>query len=306
MRVSNHLFTRDTIARLQSSQQRVAEAQERATSGLRVRKMSDDPSDASAVLQTSGSLRALGQYRRNVQSVGARLSAEEGVLDGVTSVLMRAKELAVQESGGASNADTRAAAAAEVQQLIEQAVSLGNQTHDEEFLFGGANAAALAPFDKTQTAQSPRYVSLRGAPAAPAVPVGAREVEIATGQTMAGAHDGKTVFVDTGVLQSLHDLHAALLADDAGAIDASATALDHSFTGVQTLIGDVGARQTRVDTLLAGFDSLQATLESRQSDLREVDMEQAITELLSRQTAYQAAMAATSRVMGMSLVDYLR
>ena len=36
------------------------------------------------------------------------------------------------------------------------------------------------------------------------------------------------------------------------------------------------------------------------------DFEQAVTELVGRQTAFQAAMLATSRVMGMNLADYLR
>jgi flagellar hook-associated protein 3 FlgL len=306
MRVTNHLITRDTIARLQRSQARMAEAQDRVTSGLRIRKMSDDPSGASSVVQTSASLRALTQYRRNVESVGARLAAEDSSLDTVTGILSRAKELAVQEAGGTANGASRIAAAAEVKQLLEQAIAVGNQTFDEEYLFGGANAAALSPFDQAQTGQAPLYVSLRGAPLAPVVPTGSRPVEIASGQTMAGAHDGKTVFLDTGVFQSLHDLHAALVADDSDAIDTAATALDDAFTGVQALVGDVGARQNRVDTLLAGFDTLQLNLEDRRADLREVDMEEAITEMLNRKTAYEAAMMAASKVMGMSLMDYLR
>ena len=35
-------------------------------------------------------------------------------------------------------------------------------------------------------------------------------------------------------------------------------------------------------------------------------MEKAITEMVARQTAYQAAMLASSRVMGLSLTEYLR
>ncbi len=78
------------------------------------------------------------------------------------------------------------------------------------------------------------------------------------------------------------------------------------MNGVQALVGDVGARQNRVDSLTAGFDVLQQQLESRKADLREVDIEQAITDMLSKQSAYQAAMLAASKVMGMSLTDYLR
>jgi flagellin-like hook-associated protein FlgL len=37
-----------------------------------------------------------------------------------------------------------------------------------------------------------------------------------------------------------------------------------------------------------------------------VDQEKAITDLVTRQTAYQSAMLATSRVLGMTLTDYLK
>ena len=307
MRVTNSLITRDTIARLQQNQKRVAEAQELVTSGLRVRKMSDDPSDASSLLQTSGSLRALSQYRRNVDALGSRLDAEEGALDQITQVLTRAKELAVGQAGSAgSNAATRTATAAEVQQLLEQAVSIANGKFDEEYLFGGQNSAALPPFDAKQTGQAPRFVSLRGAPAAPLLPQGQRPIEIAAGQTMPGVHDGNSVFVQTGVLQSLYDLQQALAADNTAGIQSAQGALDSALTGIQALVGDVGARQNRVETLTAGFDALQLNLEDRKADLREVDIETAITEMLNRQTAYQAAMMAASKVMGMSLTDYLR
>jgi flagellar hook-associated protein 3 FlgL len=42
------------------------------------------------------------------------------------------------------------------------------------------------------------------------------------------------------------------------------------------------------------------------SDLQEVDLEAAMTQLVTRQTAYQSAMLATSKVLSLSLADYLR
>ena len=41
------------------------------------------------------------------------------------------------------------------------------------------------------------------------------------------------------------------------------------------------------------------------SDLRDVEVEKAMLDLVGRQTLYQAAMAATTRVLGLSLADYL-
>ena len=56
----------------------------------------------------------------------------------------------------------------------------------------------------------------------------------------------------------------------------------------------------------ANLAALDVTLTTFKSDLQEVDFERAVTELVGRQTAFQAAMLATSKVMGMNLTDYLR
>jgi hypothetical protein len=45
-------------------------------------------------MQARGSLRALEQYRRNVDSATSRADAEGGVSDRLTPTLVRAKELA--------------------------------------------------------------------------------------------------------------------------------------------------------------------------------------------------------------------
>ena len=305
MRVTNALTTRATIARLQTNQRLLAEAQERVTSGKRITRTSDDPAGATSVMQMSSSLRAVDQYRRNAEATSSRLTAEESALDQLTSLLTRSRELAAGQSGATANADTRRAAAAEVKQLLEQAVQLGNTRLGDDFLFGGANSAAVAPFDAAQGALVPRYVRL-GALATPEEPRGRRMVEVGAGNLMQDVHDGGQLLVDSGVLASLHDLHAALAANDEPGIATAMSGVDGAFADVQALIGDVGARQNQVDALLAGFETLTANLEESRAELSEVEMEQAITEMMSRQTAYQAAMLASSKVMGMSLTDYLR
>ena len=62
----------------------------------------------------------------------------------------------------------------------------------------------------------------------------------------------------------------------------------------------------RLEATRATLDALDLTITDQRATLAEVDAEQAITEMLSKQTAYQAAMIATSRVLGLSLAEYLR
>ena len=52
--------------------------------------------------------------------------------------------------------------------------------------------------------------------------------------------------------------------------------------------------------------ALANQLKTYNADLHEIDLETAMTELTGRQTAYQAAMLATSKVLGLSLTEYMR
>jgi flagellar hook-associated protein 3 FlgL len=306
MRITNALMTRNTIARLALNSAQLAAAQDRVSTGLKVQVMSDDPIAGSGIMQASGSLRGIEQYKRNVGQVGSELDAEDTALAQLTDLMTRAKELAVSQSGANASQQSRTAAAAEVAQLIAQAVTIGNTKVGTSYLFGGATSATTAPFDGGQTAQAPLYVAIPAGGTAPVPAQGMRAVEIAVGQTMQGAHDGDTVFVQTGLLQAMQDLYTGLTTNSPAAINVAQSTLDTAFGKVQALVGDVGARRNQVDTVSASLDAFKANLQTVKSNLSEVDMEQAMAEMIARQTAYQAAMLASSKVMGMSLTDYLR
>ena len=306
MRITNALVTRETITRLGLNSERLQEAQERVSSGLKLKTISDDPVAGAQVMETSSALRGITQFKRNAQSIGSELDAEDTALGSVTDLLTRAKELAISQAGATANATTRTATAAEVKQLIGQAVMVGNTKVGDAFLFGGANSSNVQPFDVNQTTQPPLYVAVPAGQTAPVAPQGGRRVEVAPGQTVGGAHDGNSAFVTTGVLSSLKALYDGLVNNDAPAIQASSTGIDGAIDAVQALVGDVGARRNQIDAVQAGLGASEANLTQVKSDLSEVDMEQAITEMVSRQTAYQAAMMASSKVMGMSLADYLK
>ena len=53
------------------------------------------------------------------------------------------------------------------------------------------------------------------------------------------------------------------------------------------------------------MEALEFNLKTLRSDLAEVDLEEALTDLVSRQTTLQAAMAAASRMLSTTLADYL-
>jgi flagellar hook-associated protein 3 FlgL len=304
MRITNNMLQRDTIATLQSQSKQLLAAQRRVTSGLRIERVSDDPAGASAAMGARRELRALTQYQRNVDLAGARLNAEEGALDALGHTLVRARELAIAAGGpgGEANYET---ILAEVRQLLGHAVALGNTRFGDEHLFGG-HQPGTAPFrvpgadDAEPPAPGSPFLSAEGAGQ------GQRETEISAGRAFLMNHDGQQVFLDSGALAALAGLADALESHSAAAIGESLGALDAAFSKVQSLLGDVGARANQLELTTANLRALEVNLQTFRSDLEEVDFERAVTELVTRQTAYQAAMAATSRVIGMTLTDYLR
>jgi len=293
MRITNHILQRAGLGHIQSNLRKIATAQQQASTGLRITKASDDATGAAEVMRSQSSLRTVDQYRRNMQVATGRLTAEEEVLRQVGEALTRAKEIGLAYSSGVSGAGANEAAKAEANNLLEFAVGLGNTRFADTYLFGG-NRADAPPLD----ASAPGFAAT--------TPTGELKTEIAPGQLIGTSHNADEIFLQTGTLQALKKLSDALGAGDGAATQSAMGEIDAAFDGIQSLVSDVGARMNRVDLTAAGIDQLEVNLRTYQSDIQEVDLEKAFTELVGRQTAYQAALLATSRVMGMTLTDYLR
>lgn len=299
MRITNNIIQREALRQMQSGSRGIQAAQRQVVTGLRLERASDDPSSASAAMSTRGALRALDQYRRNIEMVEARVQVEESVLNQLGETLTRARVLGLGGGTATTDAGGRAAMKAEVDELLRFTLQLGNTKIVDEYIFGG-RATDLAPFDP----DSADFVRHDGG--APVAPVGVRETEISNGHFLRVHHDGQEVFLDTGVLQALKQLSDALGSGDPEAIGSALTSLQGASDRVQELIGGLGARANQLEITRSNLGALEINLHTLKSDLEEVDLEKAITELVNRQTAYQAAMLATSRVMGLSLADYLR
>lgn len=297
MRITNNLIQMTSLANVQRNLRQIAEAQDRVSSGLKLRVASDDPVGAAESMRARGSLRALEQYRRGVQTATSRATLEETTLDQVGDALVRARELATMYGSDHTTPEQRRTGAIEVEGLLRQVVGLANTRVDDGYLFGGLNGTT-APYELDESGATLDFIS--------SGPVGQNSIDISEHQRVVMNHNGTEVFEDTGVLASLRDLAAALRSGDGEAVRSTMGDLDSAFDSVQTLIGDVGARTNLLQVTSANLDALEVNLLTLRSEIEEVDIEKAITELVGRQTTFQAALLATSQVMNLTLANYLR
>jgi flagellar hook-associated protein 3 FlgL len=300
MRISDTMNTRATITNFAQLRQQVDDSQAQVSSGLRFSEASQDPSATAGVMLNNTQLNALGQFQKNADTATRRVNLEESVLSQVNTLLANAQQLAVSQATGTATLATRQTTAQAVNQLLAQAVQLSNTKDGNEYLFGGTNSATQ-PFS-VDTSGAAYVFTIANPP-----PTGSRQVEIAPGQRIPTNHDGTQVFgtAASGPLAALQSLAAALQGGTQAAVENTLGDLNTQLTNVQSLVGQTGAWANRLQITGSNITAFTNQLTANNATLQDVDIETAMTNLTGRQTAYQAAMAATSRVMGLSLANYL-
>lgn len=302
MRITNAMITKQSQSRLQSGLAGVDRLREDISTGLRLRRMSDDPTSGAEVVRVGSSMRAITQFRRNIDLGISRASTEEGVLDQLTNALTRASELGVNAANGSQTAQSRTIIKAEIDQLLGFAAQLGNTRFGEGFLFGGTRQGE-APFTVPPPATGTfSALTLSGNPVDP---TGTTTLEIGDNKFVTPTHDGKQVFLDTDALDALRALSDALAANNVGQITTAVGRLNTAVSNVQSLVGTQGARVNEMEDAKTRLSQTELELLAYRSDLRDTEVDKALAELVGKQTLYQAAMGATSRILGLSLASYL-
>jgi flagellar hook-associated protein 3 FlgL len=300
MRISDAMNTQSAIINFAQLRQQVDDAQTQVSSGTTFSEASQNPTAAAGVMLNNTQLNALAQYQKNADTATRRVNLEESVLSQMNTLLANAQQLAVSQATATATTATRQTTAQAVDQLLAQAVQLSNTKDGNEYLFGGTNSATQ-PFSIDTTGASYTF----GIATPP--PSGARQVEIAPGQLIPTNHDGTQLFgnATSGPLASLQNLAAALQSGNQVSVENTLGDLNDQLTNVQTLTGQTGAWASRLQITGANITAFTNQLTASNVSLQDVNIETAMTNLTGRQTAYQAALAATARVQGISLANYL-
>jgi flagellar hook-associated protein 3 FlgL len=256
-------------------------------SGKRIITPSDDPVGLNQALNIKSALSNLEQLGRNIDLGKSWLEASESALSQVRNLISDTKALTVQMATGTTSASQRANAALTVQNTLEEIVSLANRDVNGRYIFSGSQT------DTTPFRQDGTYDG----------DTNPFEVKIARNAVVEVGQNGTAVF---GTLfTTLSDLKTALEDNNIGGIQNAMGNLDNHFNHISTEISDIGSKMIRMEIKENIYQDLSITNTSRLGEIEDVDMAEAILELKSIEVAYQAALASSSQVMRLSLVDYL-
>lgn len=146
MRVSDKMRFEQAKDNIGKNRSQMSELQNQASTQKRVTKPSDDPLAAARVLSSRIDLQGNKQFTKNLNYARSFLEYTDQSLGDLSELLMRAKELAINQSSDASaNEESRRVVATEIEQLGKQMVAIGNRKLGDRFIFGGFRTQQ-APF----------------------------------------------------------------------------------------------------------------------------------------------------------------
>jgi len=148
MRISTlQMFRTGQLAITDLSEQNIR-TQEKISTGKRILRPSDDPVAATRILGVNADLSASAQYQENITAARNRLNLTDGVLDGITDVLQRVRDLTLSANNGANTYQDRQYIATEIRSRVEELTALLNtKDSSNNYLFSGFDSRQL-PFEK--------------------------------------------------------------------------------------------------------------------------------------------------------------
>ncbi len=146
-RVTTNTFYQRAFSDFQSHQAEIAKLQHQIGSGKKLLKPSDDPAGSSRALDIRAVIGRLDAFETNAGLADRRLNFEDTTLAGVSDLLVRVKELALQANSGIQTSETRNAFRVEVEERLKELLDFANvRDANGDYLFAGFKSTAK-PFD---------------------------------------------------------------------------------------------------------------------------------------------------------------
>lgn len=309
IRVTSGAYADRLISNLGSITARQARYQAQISTGQRVTLPEDDPGAVRRALDLEGERGRVGQFGRNITRLKETATATNTVMRSLSKIATRAGELALK-ANGIRSADDLKAYAAEVTQMIQQAVSSANSNLRGESVMAGTlndKPAYTLTVGTDGRVQSVTYNGNQDT----------SSLDIAEGQELSASVVGSNATgsgpagliedprAGANLFNHLIQLQDQLLAGTA--VTAPTTVgLQADADNLLRHIAANGVVQGRLEAGSAMVSDRLLSLEGQISGETDADLAKALVRLNETQVSYQAALQTGGKILTMSLMDYLR
>ncbi|WP_186645731.1 flagellar hook-associated protein FlgL [Fluviispira vulneris] len=271
---------------------------ETAASGRKLKRISDDPVGTIRVLRNRNRITNLDQFRKTLDFGRGYLSKTEDALSSIYNSLIRAKELAIQQSNSTYDDPSRKAVAAEIKQILNHVIILGNTSYSDKYVFGG--------FQTTQPPISPdgHYLGDDGFIFVQVDEDSFRPINV----------NGRDVFDVPAELEGkrpplvsiLQNMYESLFYWDRDKLHQSMVDLDSVMNSVITTTASLGARRVALEDVAERLDRGESQLHNDTNNIEGADMVKSALDLKRVESAVNFTLQASSKMLTPSLLEFLK
>ncbi len=295
VRVSTLQMTNYAIYSVNQTAYNIQNAQLQLDSGLSINQPSDNPTGMDQALTLKQQSAQINQYSSILNQANSYLTTGETALGGLTSLIRQSQALAIQAANGTLDSATRLSISQQIGDIINQVVSLANTRYGNNYIFSGQRTST-----QPIVTSSNSFAYQGGTSATGDANI---NLEISQNQSITVNATADKVFLPA--LQNLQQLQNDV---GFGALsnisNADLANLQNTLNTTLTSQADMGAKIQQVQAAAQQNTLSQENVTSFLSQVEDANIPQVSIQLQSAQTAYQAALAANSKLFQMSMLNY--
>lgn len=287
----------DLLAAIAQNRQAQNIALQQISTGQDVNQLSDNPAAAAEVTLNHAQNSQDSQYLQNISDLTSQANTASSTLSSVVQAMTQAISLGTEGANGTLSDADRQAIAQQMTGILNQVVSLANQTYQGSYIFAGT-ATSTQPF--VLDSSRPDGVQYNGN-------TGVNSVTISQGNTIAVNVPGSQIFTNPNgdVLGALNGMITAL--QNNSGLAAANTNLQQAFSQLNNQSVFYGNTLQQLQSAQTYLTSNQTQLAQQENSLIGADMATSITNLEQASTATSAILSATSQILStMNLLNFLK
>jgi flagellar hook-associated protein 3 FlgL len=298
MRIATSTISDNLVRQIQQLGTQQSKLQTQVATGQRIFQPEDDPAAVGRLLNLDSEKRQIAQYTRNADRAMQISQASYSGLAEIKKISDRMTEIGTLGTGAISP-ESFQAYASEADQLIEQAVQLGNTRFGNDYVFSGT-AVDTPPFAAARNASGQvTGVTYQGNSGQTAISLSAT-ASVAPG-TSGATNAGLGNFINQ--LVALRD---ALKSQSSTAVSGVQNGLLSSEDMIVSSLAEHGGIEMRIQVNQAQQQARSDDIEKQVSAEADADLPTTIVKLNQTQVAYQAALQSAASIMKTSLLDYIK
>ncbi|NTW90514.1 MAG: hypothetical protein HGA35_01030 [Erysipelotrichaceae bacterium] len=322
MRITQKNLTRAYLSGLNRNISQLSKSNERLSTGKRINRVSDQVTDAQKALKVRNQIRNNEQFVRNIQSIKNEISAQESSAMQMNEILIDVKELLIKAGSGINSDSDKTIIANEINQLNKSILQLVNMKSSDRYTFSGLNNEAPIQVDNNG------IVLFNGVNVDDILETDLKDdsifIDVGLGMKYDTQIDQSSVVqlntsaihllgygkngngTPNNLVSLLNKVVSDLKSGDVSQISEYQKQLKESVDRVLVQVTDIGTRYAYLENSINRLENEKLNLTEQQNHLESIDYEEGTILNKSYDMAYQISLQLGSKVLPLSIFDFMR